>query len=200
MSASDRGTMQTGRSWEGHQREKCFSLPWEGAWSGAGETRWKRYSRKNSGCFYLTSTMWWATAWQLSGQTLHMEAFICPTDPILSVEVHSLSGGLTALSNAEGSHTLALPKLSLMPSIIVIWSSSPLCFQKRCGGESSVEMVEHRWEEIVLGSALPNCMHFCCKRATASCWSKAYPTMTLLLLDITRIFGHGGSATTQEVT
>lgn len=45
-----------------------------------GETRWKRYARKNSGCFYLTSTMWWATAWQLSGQ----EAFICATDTVLS--------------------------------------------------------------------------------------------------------------------
>lgn len=49
-----------------------------------GETRWKRYARKNSGCFYLTRTMWWATAWQLSGQALHMEAFICATDTVLS--------------------------------------------------------------------------------------------------------------------
>lgn len=56
-------------------------------------------------------------------------------------------------------------------------------------------MVEYCWEEIVLGRALPNSMHFCGKITTASRWSKAYPSKRLLLLDITRIFGQGGSAT-----
>lgn len=120
---------------EGHQREKCFFLPWEGAWSGAG----KQDGRDMQGKILVASIS------QVRCDGLQLDScqdrlFIWrPSSVLLTpfcpVEVHSLFGGLTALSNTEGSCTLSLPKFSLMPSIIVIWSCLPLCFQKWCRGD-----------------------------------------------------------------